>query len=78
MGLLPRTCILKIYKQFLRPVISDASMAWSPDLADTHVEALQRVQDSALRFATGCTKSTPIAHLHDERRVFLIKDFLNM
>lgn len=52
--------ILNLYKQFLRPVLSYASMAWSLDLADTHIGKLQRVQNSALRIATGCTKSTPI------------------
>ena len=70
--------IINLYKQFLRPVISYASMAWSPDLANTHTEALQRVQNAALRTATGCTKSTPIAHLHAETKVLPVKDHLNM
>ena len=55
-----------------------ASMAWSPDLAGTHVEALQRVQNSALRVATGCTKSTPVPHLHAETRVLPVRDHLDM
>ena len=70
--------ILNLYKQFLRPVISYASMSWSPDLANTHVETLQKVQNSALRIATGCTKSTPIAHLHAEARVLPIRLHLDM
>merc|ERR1711888_329967 len=61
--------IVNLYKQFIRPVISYASMAWSADLADTHSETLQRVQNSALRIATGCARSTPICHLHAETRV---------
>ena len=58
--------------------MSYASPSWSPDLANTHVEKLQRVQNSALRIATGCTKSSPIAHLHAETKVLPIKEHLNM
>ena len=70
--------ILNLYKQFVRPVLTYASTAWSPDLANTHTEALQRVQNSALRIATGCTKSTPIPHLHAETKVLPIGDHANM
>ena len=70
--------ILNLYKQFLRPVISYSSMAWSPDLAPTHMDTLQRVQNSALRIATGCTKSTPITHLHAETKILPLNEHLNM
>ena len=70
--------ILNLYKQFVRPVISYASTAWSPDLADTHVDTLQRVQNAALRVATGCTRSTPITHLHAETKVLPVRDHLDM
>ena len=47
-------------------------------MANTHVETLQRVQNSALRIATGYTKSTSIAHPHAETKVLPVKDHLNM
>ena len=47
-------------------------------MADTHVETLQRVQNAALRIATGCTKSTPIGHLHAETKVLPMREHLNM
>ena len=75
---LQKETIFNLYKQFLRPVISYASMAWSPDLAGTHMEALQRVQNSALRAATGCTKSTPVPHLHAETRVLPVRVHLDI
>ena len=67
-----------LYKQFVRPVLSYGSTAWAPDLAPSHMEVLQRTQNAALRIATGCVRSTPIAHLHDETRVLRIKDHLDM
>ena len=70
--------IINLYKQFIRPVLSYASMAWSPDLADSHTDTLQKVQNSALRIATGCTKSTPIPHLHAETKVLPVKTHLDM
>ena len=70
--------IINLYKQFIRPVLSYASMAWSPDLADSHTDTLQRVQNSDLRIATGCTKSTPIPHLHAETKVLPVKNHLDM
>jgi hypothetical protein len=67
-----------LYKQFVRPVLSYASPAWAPDLARTHMEKLQRTQNVALRIATGCCRSTPLAHLHAESKVLTIKDHLDM
>ena len=52
-----------LYKQFIRPVLEYASPAWCPDLAPSHMSALQRTQNAALRVATGFTRSSPIPHL---------------
>ena len=67
-----------LYRQFVRPVISYGSTAWSPNTSNTNHESLQVIQNSALRIATGCTKTTPINHLHRETKVLPIKDHLNM
>jgi hypothetical protein len=70
--------IIALYRQFIRPVLTYSSSAWAPDTARTHVEKLQRVQNSALRIATGCTRSTPLAHLHSEAKVLPIAEHMDM
>ena len=62
-----------LYKQFIRPVLEYASPAWCSDLAPTHMAALQRTQNAALRIATGCVRSTPIPHLHAESKVLPLR-----
>jgi len=58
-----------LYKQFILPVLSYASPAWAPDLARSHMEVMQRIQNAALRIATCCVRSIPTAHLHEETKV---------
>jgi hypothetical protein len=65
--------ITTVYKQYIRPILSYAHTAWQPDLADTHVNKLQVTQNTALRIATGCTLTTPRAHLHEETRVLPLR-----
>ena len=67
-----------LYKQFIRPVLEYASPAWCPDLAPSHMSALQRTQNAALRVATGCTRSSPIPHLHAETKVLPLKEHTDM
>ena len=67
-----------LYRQFVRPVLEYACPAWTPDLAQTHLEMLQRTQNAALRIATGCVRSTPTAHLHAETKVLPLKPHVDM
>ena len=67
-----------LYKQFVRPVMEYASSSWTPDLAQSHMEVLQRTQNAALRIATGCTRSTPTAHLHAETMVLPLRDHMDL
>ena len=69
---------MALNKQFVRPVLTYASSVWQPDLAQSHMQVLQRTQNSALRIATGCTRSTPTAHLHAETKVLPLKDYLEL
>ena len=55
-----------------------ASSVWQPDLAQSHMQVLQRTQNSALRIATGYTRTTPTAHLHAETKVLPLKDYLEL
>ena len=39
---------------------------------------MQRIQNSALRIATGCVRMSPIDHLHTESKVLKVEDHLRM
>ena len=70
--------IARVYKQYIRPILSYAHTSWQTDLAATHMNRLQTTQNAALRIATGCTASTPVHHLHHETRVLPIRYHLHM
>ena len=73
-----RESLTALYKQYVRPVLAYASSVWQPDLAQSHMQVLQRTQNSALRIATGCTRLTPTAHLHAETKDLPLKDYLKL
>ena len=66
------------YKLLIRSILHYAAPVWFPNAAPSNIEKLQRIQNQALRIATGCIKRTPIDHLHEETKVLLIKDHLEM
>ena len=70
--------IITLYKQYIRPIFTYAHIAWAPDIAHTHMHKLQTTQNTALRIATGCTRSTPIHHLHEETQVLPLTDHMDM
>ena len=55
-----------------------ASPAWAPNLAITHHNTLQTIQNNALRIITGCTQTTPTNHLHYETQALTLQDHINM
>ena len=67
-----------LYKPLVRTVLAYASSVWQPDLAQSHMLVLQRTQNSALRIATGCIRSTTTAHLHAEIRVLPLMEYLEL
>ena len=67
-----------IYKQYICSVLEYASPAWAPNLAITHHNTLQTIQNSTLRIITGCTQTTPTNHLHCETQVLTLQDHINM
>ena len=70
--------ITTLYKQFIRPILTYAHTAWSPDTATTHIEKLQKTQNAALRIATGNTTTTPSDHVHEETRVLPLTTHMDM
>ena len=57
---------MRIYTAHFKSVINYAGFAWQPSLAKTHVDALERQQNRALRIVTGHTRTTPVEALYLE------------
>ena len=63
--------LILIYKQYIHSVLEYASPAWAPNLAITHHNTLQSIQNT-LQIITGCTQTTPTHHLHYETHITII------
>lgn len=70
--------ILMTYKALIWPIICYGCAVWYPMCAPGKIEELQRVQNSALRIATGCHLMSSTYHLHDECKILPVKDHLEM
>ena len=70
--------VAALYKQYVRPVMEYVCPVWTTGLALTHHNILQKTQNAALRFATGCTRSTPVQHLHNQCKVLHLKQHKDM
>ena len=66
--------LLTTYKATGRAIINYAAPVWSPGLADSHWQKIQRCQNSALRSATGCTRMTMEDDLHNEMKILPVRD----
>ena len=55
-----------------------AHPAWHPDIANTHINKLQKTENTALRIATGCTNTTPLHHLQHETRIIPLNQHMRM
>ena len=66
------------YKTFTRPVLEYACPAWAPVISATSAAKLQRVQNSALRCATGHTSDTNTVHYHAETKVLPLHKHMRM
>jgi len=47
-------------------------------VSETNLNKLQKIQNSALRIATGCTRDTNVQHLHEETKVLPLEDHLKL
>ena len=70
--------ILKTYKTYIIPALCYAAPVWSPNVSDSSIEDLQKIQNSALRIATGCHMATTIEDLHLEAEFMPVADRLCM
>ena len=70
--------LLNSYKAFVQLVLEYACRVWTPAAAPSTIEKLQKVQNAALRVATGCTTMSSIQHLHDECKILPIRRHIRM
>ena len=70
--------LLNSYKAFVQPVLEYACPVWTLAAAPSTIEKLQKVQNAALRVATGCTTMSSIQHLHDECKILPIRRHIRM
>ena len=70
--------MITTYKSVMQSNINYCAGIYSNNLCDTKMEELQRIQNAALRDATGCHKKTNISHLHRESKMMPVKDHCRM
>ena len=66
--------LLTTYKATGRAIINYAAPVWSPVLADSHWQKIQRCRNPALRSATGCTRMTMEDNLQNETKILPVRD----
>lgn len=70
--------MLTTYKAICRSNLEYGSHIWSPIITPTNWDKLQRLQNCALRIATGCLQMSSIDHLHQESKVLQVKEHCTM
>jgi hypothetical protein len=70
--------LINTYNAITRPVMEYASTIWAPITAQTNLNKLQIIQNTALRIATGCTQDTNVTHLHDETKILPLDKHLRL
>ena len=65
--------LLVTYKSLIRPILKYASAAWGPTTNQTNITSLQRVQNAALRIATGCLLMTNEDHLCQKTNILPVR-----
>ena len=70
--------IIITFKALIRSLFTYAPAIWFPNASPSNIKALQTIQNSALRIATGCVKMSSISHLHAETKVLPVKEHLSL
>ena len=70
--------LITTFKALIDSLFMYAAPVWFPNTSSSSIQKMQRIQNSALRIATGCVRMSPIDHLHTESRVLKVVDHLKM
>ena len=73
-----RECLVLTFKMFIRTLFDYCAPIVYPIYSPASVERLQRVQNKALRLATGCHTAAAVDHLHTETGVLPVSDHLHL
>ena len=70
--------MLRTYKTYVEPVINYAAAVWAPNISPSSMALIQRIQNRALRIATGCHMASSVSHLHREAEFAFVGDHISM
>ena len=62
----------------IRSLFDYAAPVLFPNYSSTSIERLQKIQNCALRLATGCLTASSVDHFHAETRKLPIRDHLEL
>ena len=70
--------LLRAYKTYVEPCINYAAPIWAPNVSASSISLIQRIQNRALRIATGCHMASSLSHIHQEAKFAFTSDHLSM
>ena len=70
--------LLRAYKTYVEPCINYAAPIWAPNVSASSISLIQRIQNRALRIATGCHMASSLSHIHQEAKFAFASDHLSM
>ena len=70
--------LVATFKALIDSIFCYASPVWFPNVSSTSLSKLQRIQNAALRIATGSTMMSSIDHLHMEAEILTVEEHLDM
>ena len=73
-----KECLTLTYDAFIRPLLDYCAPIVYPMYSPSSIERLQRVQNRALRLASGCHVKASVEHLHVETKELPVKDHLRL
>ena len=73
-----KDCLILTYKCFIRSLFNYAAPVVYPLYSATSIDRLQKVQNKALRLATGCHQVASIDHFHAEAKELPVGDHMHL
>ena len=73
-----KECLTQTFGAFIRPLFDYCAPVVYPIYSPSSIERLQRVQNRALRLASGCHAAAAVEHLHAETKELPVKDHLHL